>query len=63
MHKLLSISVAAYNVSATIRQCLDSFVASSFIDLFEIIVVNDGSKMIPYQLYKNMLETIQIPFV
>lgn len=44
MHKLLSISVAAYNVSATIRQCLDSFVASSFIDLFEIIVVNDGSK-------------------
>ena len=42
--KLLSISVAAYNVEKTIEQCLDSFVQSRYLDLFEILVVNDGSK-------------------
>lgn len=43
-NKLLSVSVAAYNVSNTIEQCLDSFVQSQYLDLFEVLVVNDGSK-------------------
>lgn len=42
--KILSISVAAYNVSNTIEQCLDSFVESQLLDLFEVLVVNDGSQ-------------------
>lgn len=44
MDKILSISVAAYNVASTIEQCLDSFIASKHTDKFEVIVVNDGSQ-------------------
>lgn len=42
--KLLSISVAAYNVEATIEQCLNSFIQSKYLNSFEVLVVNDGSK-------------------
>lgn len=42
-NKLLSVSVAAYNVEKTIEQCLDSFIQSKKLDLFEVLVVNDGS--------------------
>lgn len=42
--KLLNISVAAYNVEATIEQCLDSFIQSKYLNSFEVLVVNDGSK-------------------
>lgn len=44
MNKILSISVAAYNVEDVIKQCLDSLVQSRYLDDIEIIVVNDGSK-------------------
>ena len=44
MGKVLSISVAAYNVEKFINQCLDSFVASRLIDDVEVIVTDDGSK-------------------
>lgn len=42
-NKILTVSVAAYNVEKTIRQCLDSFLPSKFFDKLEVIVVNDGS--------------------
>lgn len=44
MNKILSISVAAYNVEKFIEQCLDSFVNSPVIQDVEIIVTDDGSK-------------------
>ncbi len=42
--KILSISVAAYNLGDMIKQCLDSFVKSDVLDYLEIIVTDDGSK-------------------
>ena len=41
--KVLSISVAAYNVSDTITQCLDSCLQCERKQQLDIIVVNDGS--------------------
>lgn len=43
MNKILTISVAAYNVSETIKKCLDSFLKSKYFDELELLVINDGS--------------------
>ncbi|HBA98002.1 MAG TPA: glycosyltransferase family 2 protein [Lachnospiraceae bacterium] len=43
MQKLLTISVAAYNVEKYIKECLDSFIGKSFMNYIEVLVVNDGS--------------------
>lgn len=42
--KILSISVAAYNMEKLIRQNLDSFVNSRVKEDIEVLVINDGSK-------------------
>ena len=44
MQKVLSISVAAYNVEKFIEQCLDSFVDPAILDRVEVLVTDDGSK-------------------
>ncbi|TWT14439.1 glycosyltransferase family 2 protein [Streptococcus sp. sy010] len=44
MNKVLTISIAAYNVADYIRETLDSLVASKFIDDLEIFVVDDGGQ-------------------
>lgn len=44
MKKVLTISIAAYNVKNTLRECLDHLVSASKIDDLEILVVDDGSK-------------------
>ena len=41
--KILSVAVPSYNVSGTIRKCLDSFADRNLSDDLEVIVVNDGS--------------------
>ncbi len=41
--KILSISVAAYNMENLIRQNLDSFVLSKYADEIEVLVIDDGS--------------------
>lgn len=42
--KILSISIAAYNVSIFIRKALDSLILeSSYMERLEVIIVNDGS--------------------
>lgn len=43
MKKILTISVAAYNVEKYIKECLDSFVDKSFMNDIEVLVINDGS--------------------
>lgn len=42
--KILSISVAAYNMEKLIRQNLDSLVKSRYANEIEVLVINDGSK-------------------
>ena len=42
--KILSISVAAYNLGSMIDECLKSFCDERFVDDIEVIVVDDGSK-------------------
>lgn len=44
MQKILSISVAAYNMEKLIRQNLDSFVHSAVAKDVEVLVIDDGSK-------------------
>ena len=43
MSKLLTISIAAYNVEKTIEKCLDSFLPCRHLSDLEILVINDGS--------------------
>lgn len=43
MLKILSISIAGYNVEKTIEQCLNSFLTSKYLDEIELLVINDGS--------------------
>ena len=43
MNKLLTISIAAYNVENTIEECLNSFLPCQHFDLLELLVINDGS--------------------
>ena len=41
--KILTISIAAYNVSETIDECLSHFVNCKRLDDLEILIINDGS--------------------
>ena len=43
MEKLLTISVAAYNVEKYIEECLVSFINEAFINNIEVLIINDGS--------------------
>ena len=42
--KILTVSVAAYNMSAYIAQCLDSCMCGDLMEKLEVLVVDDGSK-------------------
>lgn len=52
MEKILTISIAAYNVSAYIKECLDSLVKCRYLDALDIVVVDDGS-------HDNTVEIVQ----
>lgn len=43
MDKILSVSIASYNVEAYLEECLESFVNSKVMDDLEILVIDDGS--------------------
>ena len=53
MQKVLSVSVAAYNVEKFIEQCLDSFIDPAILDRVEVLVTDDGSRNIPFDLTKK----------
>lgn len=42
--KVLSVSVASYNVEKYIAKCLESFINTQILDDVEILVISDGSK-------------------
>lgn len=44
MNKVLTISIAAYNVENYIEEALDSLVSSKYIEELEIFVIDDGGK-------------------
>ncbi len=44
MQKIISFSVAAYNIEPYAKKLLDSFVDEKVMDKFEVLIVNDGSK-------------------
>lgn len=44
MEKILSVSVAAYNVESTLKETLDPFIQSGVLDMLDIMIVDDGSK-------------------
>lgn len=44
MEKVLSISIAAYNVASTLRECVEPFLQSKVLDSLDIMIVDDGSK-------------------
>ena len=44
MEKVLTVSVAAYNVEKFIHQTLDSCIASEILDDLEVLVIDDGAK-------------------
>ena len=57
MSKILTISVAAYNVEAYIKENIESIVAAKVKDDIEIFVVDDGGKDGTYEIaedYKNL---------
>jgi glycosyltransferase involved in cell wall biosynthesis len=41
--KILSISIAAYNMEAFLKRCIDSIIDQEYISDIDIIIVNDGS--------------------
>jgi len=43
-NKIISISIAAYNIEKYVKHTLDSFIIPEIMDKLEVIVVNDGSK-------------------
>ena len=56
MEKTLSVSIAAYNVAATLRETLDPFVQSGVLDDLDIMIVDDGSKDTTADLAKEYQE-------
>lgn len=58
MQKVLSISVAAYNVEKFIEQCLDSFIDPAILDRVEVLVTDDGSKTVRRKLFPHMKKNI-----
>lgn len=44
MEKVLTVSIAAYNVEKYLRECLNSFLDEMILEKCEVIIVDDGSK-------------------
>ncbi len=53
MNKILTISVAAYNVEPYIRENIESILSSSARDDIEVLVVDDGGKDESYEIAKG----------
>lgn len=56
MNKLLTISIAAYNVADYIEETLDSLVSSKYINQLEIFVVDDGGQDRTLEIAKEYQE-------
>ena len=43
MKKILSVSIAAYNVSKTLAECVEPFLRCTALEQLDIMIVDDGS--------------------
>jgi glycosyltransferase involved in cell wall biosynthesis len=53
MEKILSVSVAAYNVEKYIRQCLTPFADPKYSEILEVLVIDDGATDNTYEIAKE----------
>lgn len=53
MEKILTVSIAAYNVADYIRHTLDSIISQGCIDALQILVVDDGGKDATLEIVKE----------
>ena len=53
MNKLLTISVAAYNVERYIRETIDSLCIPEILDELEVFIIDDGGKDSTYEIAKG----------
>ena len=44
MEKILSVSIAAYNVEKTLREALESFTNKKICNYLDVMIIDDGSK-------------------
>lgn len=44
MKKVLSVSIAAYNVENTLSECLEPFLKTKILDQLDIMIIDDGSR-------------------
>ena len=62
--KLLTVSIAAYNVEQYLRQALESLVVPEVMDEIEVLIVNDGStdttSAIGHEFEKKYPETFRV---
>lgn len=43
MKKVLSVSIAAYNVENTLSECLEPFLKTKILEQLDIMIIDDGS--------------------
>ena len=64
MNKILTISIAAYNVEKYLSNTLDSFICSKDVmDAIEVIIVSDGSKDKTVQIAKEYVDRYPNSFI
>ncbi len=63
MNKIISISIAAYNVEKSINETLDSFVIPEIMNDIEVIIVNDGSTDNTSQIAHNFSKKYPDTFI
>ena len=59
MEKLLTISVAAYNVEKYIEECLVSFINEAFINNIEVLIIMMVQRIIQHAYLPDMKKSTQ----
>lgn len=59
MEKLLTISVAAYNVEKYIEECLVSFINEAFINNIEVLIIMMVQRIIQHVYLPDMKKSTQ----
>lgn len=59
MNKLLSVSIAAYNVEKTLEEVLEPFCNINNKELLDVMIINDGSKDSTREIALNYEKNIQ----
>ena len=63
MKKVLTISIAAYNIEDYIENALNSLVVDGIMEKIEVIIVNDGSKDKTAQIAQKYVDKYPDTFI